>query len=101
RFVPTTPTLLRLPTHGPVAHLLDSLGLKQDARRVLGEPGGLGVVDDPDIRMVVPVEGDSRAKELARVFGADEGARTAARLHDATGDARFGLLAEAALIHED
>ncbi len=101
RFVPTVPTLLRLPTSGPVGALLDSLQLKQDARRVLGEPGGLGVIDDPDVRMVVPVEGESRAKELARVFGADEGARTAARLHDVNADARAGLYAEAGLIHED
>lgn len=101
RFAPTVPCLVRLAHGGPVGAMLDALGIKQDARRVLGEPGGLGLIDDPDIRMIVPVDADARARELARVFGADEGSRAAVRIHDVTADGRAGLLAEAPLIHED
>lgn len=101
RFAPTVPNLVRLAHGGPVGAVLDALGIKQDARRVLGEPGGLGLIDDPDIRMIVPVDADARARELTRVFGADEGSRAAVRIHDVTADGRAALLAEAPLIHED
>ena len=101
RFAPTTPSVVRLSHSGPVGGVLDLLGIKQDSRRVLGEAFGIGLIDDPDIRMVVPVDAEARARELVRVFGGDEGSRAAARLHDVTGDARAGLFAEAALIHED
>lgn len=101
RFAPTAPSLVRLAHGGAVGAVLDALGIKQDARRVLGEPLGLGLIDDPDIRMVVPVDAEARVRELVRVFGADEGSRAAVRLHDVSGDARAALFAEAALIHED
>ena len=101
RFAPPLPSLLRLPAHGVAGQVLDGLGLRQDARRALAEPGGLGIVDDPDIRMIVPVDGEARARELARVFAADEGARTATRLHDLTDDAIAALIDEAATLHED
>jgi hypothetical protein len=118
RFAPTAPSIVRLgattgtdrtsllptttPTvQSPVATLLDSLGMKQDLRRVLGETGGLGIIDDPDIRMVVPVDGDARVRELSRVFGAEEGALTAVKLGELSADARHGLYAEATLLHED
>lgn len=121
RFVPTAPSVLRLATHtgpapgattlvptaatptvqSPVAVLLDSLGVKQDARRLLGEPGGLGIIDDPDIRMIVPVDAEARVRELTRVFGPDEGARTAVKIQELLADARAGLFTEAGLIHED
>lgn len=120
RFAPTAPCLLRLATHGadrtttvpapsaaaptvqsPVGHLLDSLGVKQDARRFLGEAGGLGIIDDPDIRMIVPVDAEARVRELTRVFGPDEGARTAVKIQELAADARAGLFNEAGSIHED
>lgn len=101
RFAPPMPSLLRLPSHGTASQVLEVLGLRQDARRALADPGGLGLVDDPDIRMIVPVDGDARARELARVFAADEGARTATRLHDVSGERTAPLMDEAALLHED
>ncbi|MBI1948335.1 MAG: hypothetical protein HYS27_21790 [Deltaproteobacteria bacterium] len=102
RFAPAMPSLLRLPTHGTAAQVLDTLGLRQDARRALGaDPGGLGLVDDPEIRMIVPVDAEARAKELSRVFAADEGARAATRLHDVAPDGIAPVLDEAALVNED
>lgn len=114
RLAPAAPSLFRLAgpsphsdklaaqplLQSPVIRLLDELGIKQDARRFLGDAGGLGLFDDPDIRMVVPVDAQARARELTRVFGADVGERAAARLLDLHGDARAPLLAEAATIHE-
>ncbi|MCC7071278.1 MAG: hypothetical protein IT383_08145 [Deltaproteobacteria bacterium] len=102
RVAPAAPSLLRLPTHGAPALVLEALGLRQDARRALGaEPGGLGIVDDPEIRMIVPVDAEARARELARVFPADEGARAATRLHEVTAEGVAPLIDEAALVHED
>lgn len=102
RLAPAAPALLRLPTHGVAAQVLDALGLRQDARRALGaDPGGLGLVDDPEIRMIVPVDAEARARELSRVFAADEGARAATRLHDVTAEGVAPLIDEAALVHED
>ncbi len=102
RVAPVAPSLVRLPTHGAAAQVLETLGLRQDARRALGaEPGGLGLIDDPEIRMIVPVDAEARARELSRVFLADEGARAATRLHDVDAEGIAPLLDEAALVHED
>lgn len=114
RFAPTAPSVLRLgptagsdrsstlPTSpGPVVSLLDSLGVKQDVRRALGELDGIGLVDDPEIRMTVPVEADARKREFVRVFGAEAGEKAAAILASLSPDARSALLAECASIHED
>lgn len=101
RFAPPMPSLLRLPSHGTASQVLETLGLRQDARRALAEPGGLGVVDDPDIRMIVPVDAEARARELSRVFAADEGARTATRLHDVAAESIAPVIDEAAFLHED
>lgn len=113
RLAPAAPSLFRLagpPPNGerlsappqlqsPVVRLLDELGIKLDARRVLGDPVGIGLFDDPDIRMVVPVDADARVRELTRVFGADDGARAAARILELHGDTRVPLIAEAASLH--
>jgi hypothetical protein len=99
--IPSTPNAQNPIVQSPVAQLLDSLGAKQDVRRVLGDVGGLGIIDDPDIRMIVPIEAEARVRELARVFGPDEGARTAVKIQELSADARAALYAEAALLHED
>jgi hypothetical protein len=100
RMAPVAPTLWRLPTSGPAALVLDSLGLKQDARRVFGEPLGLGIIDDPDVRMIVPIDPTSRMVELRRVFG-DEGEALGKLLDDFPADGRHKLLSEAGLLHQE
>jgi hypothetical protein len=101
RLVPLAPTLWRMPAAGPVATLFETLGLKADARRLFGDAVGLGVVDDDDLRCVVPVGEDARVRELGRCFGAARGGTLAAALGGFDGNRRAPLLAEAATLHED
>jgi hypothetical protein len=101
RLCPLSPSLWRMPQQGPVATLFEGLGLKSDARRLLGDTVGLGVVDDDDLRCVVPVGDDARVRELSRCFGETRGAALAAALGAFDGGARAALLAELATLHED
>jgi hypothetical protein len=101
RLAPLAPTLWRMPAAGPVATLFETLGLKADARRLFGDAVGLGVVDDDDLRCVIPVGEDARVRELGRCFGAARGGALAAALGAFDGHRRAPLLAEAATLHED
>jgi phytoene dehydrogenase-like protein len=100
RLVPRVPTLWRTPSSGPAAKLIEELGLKQEIRRALGEPVGIGLIDDPEIRMLVDIEPTRRERELKRVFG-DAGAGVASALAGLTLDNRDALLMEATHQHED
>src|SRR5688500_6874993 len=66
RLVPVGTTLWRPPTSGPAADLMEQLGLRQRARHELGEAVGLGIIDDPDVRLVLETDGEERLKELHR-----------------------------------
>jgi hypothetical protein len=98
--VPRAPTLWRLPTTGPAAELIEKLGLKQDARRVLGSPCGIAIVDDPDARLVIEPEKLRRQAEFERVFGSI-GRQSSVALDEIRPEARDGLLIEATFLHED
>jgi hypothetical protein len=100
RLAPTAPTLLRLSHVGPPAQVVETLGLKQDARRVLGDALALGVIDDPDVRMLLHPDTDKRRRELARVFG-DAAEAIAKTLAIPMAEERAGVLEECALLHED
>jgi hypothetical protein len=100
RLAPLAASLWRLPAGGPVAALLDDLGQKADARRVLGDPVGLGVVDDPDLRCTFPLGDDARARELGRVFG-ERGKALSAGLQAFDASRRHGPLQELRSLHED
>ena len=95
---PIAPALWRMPSNGPSVTLLDKLGLRQDAKRALGEPEGLGVVDDPDVRMVFPLDEAPRAREFSRVFGNDA---LSGRLEAIDYAAGISLLSEALTLHDD
>jgi glycine/D-amino acid oxidase-like deaminating enzyme len=101
RFAPTAPALSRIPTGGPALGVVEALGLKQDIRRLLGEPSPLGLVDDPDIRTQLAADPEERKRELLRVFGAEGGKRAAEIVAAATADERHALLQEAAFLHQD
>jgi phytoene dehydrogenase-like protein len=101
RLCPVAPSLWRMPQQGPVAAVFEGLGLKADARRLLGDTTGLGVVDDDDLRCVVPTGEEARVRELSRCFGATRGAALAAKLDAFDGGARAALVAELATLHED
>jgi hypothetical protein len=100
RMAPIAPSLWRLPSAGPVAQLFEHLRFKADARRVLGDAVGVGVVDDPELRCVFPVSDDARRRELTRALGED-GAQLAARLAAVDATRRHPALAELATLHED
>jgi hypothetical protein len=100
RVAPVASSLWRLPGTGPVSTLLDDLGQKADARRVLGEPVGLGVADDPDVRCTFPLGEEARGRELRRVFG-DAGRTLAASLQAFDPSRRQGPLQELRSLHED
>jgi hypothetical protein len=99
RLAPLTPTLWRLPG-GPVGAVLDELGFKADARRVLGDPVGLAVVDDPDLRCVFPVSDDARVRELGRALG-DSGRTLARALQSLEGGRRHPAFSELRFLNED
>jgi hypothetical protein len=98
--VPRAPTLWRLPTTGPAADLIEKLGLKQDARRVLGSACGIALVDDPDVRLLVEPDKARRHAELERAFGAI-GRQSAVALDELRPEQRDGLLVEATLLHDE
>jgi hypothetical protein len=100
RQVPLIPTLWRLPTTGPAARLIDTLGLRQDARRVLGDPTGVGIIADPLERMRLPTDLDRRARELVRVFG-EEAERIGAHFSSFAPDDRDAVFKEATLLFEE
>ncbi len=100
RLAPIAPSLWRLPSGGPVGAVFDDLGLRADARRILGEPVGVGVVDDPDLRCVFSVSDDARARELGRCFG-DAGAVWAKAIQDLDVTRRHPALQELRALHED
>ena len=100
RLVPLVPTLWRVPTSGPAGTLVDQLGLRQRARHELGEPVGVGLIDDPDVRLVMKIDADARKKELERVFREAADAMLSA-LEGFRSESRDCLLEEAALLHED
>lgn len=95
---PAHPTLWRLPSNGPSVTLVDKLGLRQDAKRALGSPVGMGVVDDPDVRMAFPLDEEERAKEFGRVFGEDVWSE---RFDAIDYGAGISLLSEALVLHDD
>jgi hypothetical protein len=101
RLCPIAPSLWRMPPQGPVAALFDGLGLKSDARRLLGDATALGVVDDDDLRCVVPVSEDARSREFGRCFGAPRGAVMAGALGAFDATSRAALFAELGTLHED
>lgn len=100
RNVPLCPTLWRMPQTGPAAQVIDQLGLRQRARAEFARPVGLGLVDDPEIRMVLGVEPEARQHEVQRVFGttADIVLEGLARFRI---DARDCLVEEATRLHEN
>lgn len=100
RLAPIAATAWRLPTTGAAAALFDDLAMRADARRLLGDPVGLGVVDDPDLRCVIPVNADARSRELHRCFG-DRADALLRLLEDVDVDARVGVLDELGALHED
>ncbi len=100
RLAPNVPSLWRLPSGGPVASVLDDHGFKADARRILGDGFGIGVVDDPDLRCVFPVGDDARVRELGRALG-DQGRSLAARLQAFDFSHRHAALTELRALHED
>lgn len=100
RLVPVGTTLWRPPTSGPAAELMEQLGLRQRARHELGEAVGLGLIDDPDVRLVLETDAEERLKELRRAFG-DDAALPNGLLGDYPGDARDALLLEASYLYED
>lgn len=100
RLAPVAPSLWRIPNAGPVSQILDDLRLKADARRVLGDAVGVGVVDDPDLRCVFPVADDARSRELQRALG-DDGKALAARMAKLEAGRRHPALNELGTLHED
>ncbi len=100
RLAPIAATWVRLASTGPAAQVFEAVGLKQDARRVLGDAQAIGILDDPDTRLLLFVDADKRNKELERVFVNDHAA-IAAALAAPSSDARYGYLAEVAHVHED
>lgn len=100
RLVPVGTTLWRPPTSGPAAELMEQLGLRQRARHELGEAVGLGLIDDPDLRLVLETDPEERLKELRRAFG-DAGVEPHKLFESFPSDARDALFAEAALLHEE
>lgn len=101
RLAPLAPTLWKLPQSGPAAGLFDALALKADARRLLGEPFGLGVVDDPDLRCVLPGNEEALLRELSRCFGAERAHGLASTLATVDPAARAGALVEVGALNED
>lgn len=101
RLVPIASSLWRLPVAGPAAGLFDVLALKADARRLLGEPTGLGVVDDPDLRCVLPAAPEALARELVRVFGDERGRAQERALKAVDVARRHPAFGELASLHED
>jgi phytoene dehydrogenase-like protein len=97
--VPTAPSLWSLPETGHAAKLMDALGLRARAREELGERVGVGLIDDPDVRMEVFVDAELRLQELQRVFGEDGPVYDGFFKHLET-DARDALLDEAARLDE-
>ena len=100
RLAPLAASLWRLQNGGPVTALLDDLGQKADARRALGDPVGLGVIDDPDLRFTFPVGDDARLRELTRAFG-ERGRSLATSLQAFDPSRRHGPLQELRALHED
>jgi hypothetical protein len=100
RLAPLAASLWRLGNGGPVASLLDDLGQKADARRVLGDPVGIGVADDPDLRCTFPLGDDARIREFGRVFG-ERGKALAGQLQALDASRRHGPLLELRSLHED
>lgn len=98
--VPRAPALWRLPTTGPAAELIEKLGLKQDARRVLGAPCGVSIVDDPDARLLIEPDAERKRSELVRAFG-PVGVAAAHALDDVRPKERDGLFVEAGLLHDE
>ncbi len=101
RLAPLAPSLWKLPAAGPAAGLFDALALKADARRMLGEPLGLGVVDDPDLRCVLPGNDDALVRELSRCFGAERGRGLQKSLAAVDVARRHAVFTELASLHED
>jgi hypothetical protein len=100
RLAPVAPSLWRLPTSGPVASVFDDLSLRADARRILGEPVGVGVVDDPDLRCVFPVGEDARVREFVRCFG-EPGRALAHSVLNLDASRRHAALNELRFLNED
>jgi len=99
--LPTAPCLWRLPKEGPAVEIIDALGLRQDAKRLLQEPVGVTLVDDPDVRMTLFVDEAARNVELKRVFGDDKAAATQQALEALSYDVTVRYLSEATRLHED
>lgn len=100
RLAPLASSLYRLPAAGPVTALLDDLGQKADARRLLGDPIGIGVIDDPDLRCTFPLGEDARLRELGRALG-DAGRQIAGQLQGLDTSRRHAALQELRALHED
>lgn len=100
RLAPLAPSLWRLPTAGPAAAVFDDLAIRADARRILGEPVGIGVIDEPDLRCIFPVNDDARARELSRCLG-DAGRSLATSLQQLDQTRRHPALTELRALHED
>ncbi|MDP2340583.1 MAG: hypothetical protein Q8O67_06480 [Deltaproteobacteria bacterium] len=101
RLAPIASSLWKLPAGGPAAGLFDALALKADARRLLGESVGLGVVDDPDLRMVLPASEEALIRELTRCFGDERGRAQQKAVAAVDAARRFPVFGELAAINED
>ena len=100
RLAPLSPSLWRLPSAGPAAAVFDDLSLRADLRRILGEPVGIGVVDDPDLRCTFPIGEEARLRELGRCLG-DPGRALATSLHHHDTARRHPAFAELRALNED
>lgn len=100
RLVPALPDLWRLPSTGPARRAIDAVGLRQDCKRVLGDRLGIGIVDDPDVRMRVPLDEHERVVEMTRVFG-PLGRKISRHFNSFPEDTRDALLEEAEAIDEE
>ena len=100
RLVPVATTAWRIPGKGPGTAILDDLGLRADARRLLGDPVGIGVVDDPDLRCVIAVAPEARIREFNRCFG-DDADRIRNALDALDADSRADAFDELRALHED
>ncbi|MFZ9888266.1 MAG: hypothetical protein ACO3JL_12260 [Myxococcota bacterium] len=99
RLVPTSTSLWRPPASGPAAELMEQLGLRQRVRHELGDAIGLSLIDDPDVRVVLPPDPGERLAELQRAFG-EAGPRLQQVMQGFPADGRDALVEEAALLFE-
>jgi hypothetical protein len=100
RLLPTAAHLWSPPVAGPLSSLLSSLGAEESIRAALGPLGGLGIIDDPDHRLVLLPQAVDRDRELTRCFGPSS-ITTSDALNRARSDGADAVAAELAHLDED